>query len=138
MQDARYFRAQAGLCLDIAHQMSDGTLAESLRDKAAQHYARAVDIERMSGSPGVSEQPPRVPANGNSTVVRRFFFPVDYDGVTYEDDTGELFLTLQEAEAYAEVVARELGRNNRKSIAVFLVGNDGSQLGRFPGGKLGA
>jgi hypothetical protein len=51
MQGARYFRAQAELCLDIARQMSDGTVAEGLRDKAAQHFARAVESEAQSGPP---------------------------------------------------------------------------------------
>jgi hypothetical protein len=42
-----------------------------------------------------------------------------------------LFLTLKEAEAYAEGVAMELGRNNHKSVIVFVVREDGSQLGCF-------
>ena len=138
MLDAKYFRSQAELCLDIAQQMSDGTLAESLRDTAAQHFARAVEIERRTGLPRVSKKPPSSPHNG-SAVMRRFFFPVDYDGVTHKDETGRVFLTLREAQAYAAVVARELGRNKLNSIMVYLVGEDGTQLGRFPSGnRLGA
>ena len=141
MQGARYFRAQAELCLDIARQMSDGTVAEGLRDKAAQHFARALESEAQSGPPPpVSEKQSSPPHNGSaspphngSALVRRFFFPVEYDGVTYEDEIGEVFLTLQEAQAYAEVVARELGQNNHKSVEVILVSDDGTQLGRYPG-----
>ena len=130
MQDAKYFRGQAELCLDIARQMSDGALAERMRDRAAQHFARAVELETRS--PGVCGQLPPTRHNG-STFVRRFYFSVDYDGTLYDDETGEVFLTLQDAEAYAEIVARELGRNNHKSVEVFLVGDDGARLGSFPG-----
>ena len=131
MQGARYLRAQAELCLEIARQMSDGTLADGLRDRAAQHFARAVESEAQSGVPTHAFEPP--PSNG-SALVRRYFFPVDYDGITHEDETGEVFLTLDEAEAYAEVVARELTRNSRHSITVYLVDEDGDQLGRFVAG----
>jgi hypothetical protein len=45
MQDARYLRDQANLCLEIARQMSDRQVAESLRMDAAQYFARATAIE---------------------------------------------------------------------------------------------
>lgn len=45
MQDARYLRDQAKLCLEIARQMSDRQVAESLRMDAAQYFARATAVE---------------------------------------------------------------------------------------------
>ena len=45
MQDARYFRDQATLCLEIARQLSDWHLAENLRLEAAQYFMRAAELE---------------------------------------------------------------------------------------------
>ena len=45
MQDARYLRAQAALCLEIAAQMSDRRTAEKLRAEAAGYHARAAELE---------------------------------------------------------------------------------------------
>jgi len=135
VQDAKYFRAQAELCLEIARQMSDGALAERLRDNAAQHFARAVESEAQSGPPSRASENSSSPPQKGCALVRRFFFPVEYDGVTYQDETGEMFLTQDEAEAYAKVVACELGKNNHKSVEVILVGDDGTQLARHSGGN---
>ena len=45
MRDARYLRAQAELCLEIARQMSDPRAAEQLRADAARYHAEAAEIE---------------------------------------------------------------------------------------------
>jgi ABC-type Zn uptake system ZnuABC Zn-binding protein ZnuA len=45
MQDARYLRAQAHLCLNIANQLSDPEAAEKMRAQAARYHARAAEIE---------------------------------------------------------------------------------------------
>lgn len=45
MQDAHYFRSQAELCLEMARQVSDRRLAESLRLDAAQYFLRATELE---------------------------------------------------------------------------------------------
>jgi hypothetical protein len=45
MQDARYFRTQAEFCLKLAVQVSDLHAAENLRVAAANHFARAMEIE---------------------------------------------------------------------------------------------
>jgi hypothetical protein len=45
MRDARYLRAQAELCLEMARQMSDRTASESLRAEAARYHAEAAEIE---------------------------------------------------------------------------------------------
>jgi hypothetical protein len=45
MQDARYLRAQAALCMEIAAQMSDPKSGEKLRADAAEYYSRAEKLE---------------------------------------------------------------------------------------------
>ena len=45
MRDARYLRAQVELCLEIAHQISDQAMSESLRADAARYHAEAAEIE---------------------------------------------------------------------------------------------
>ena len=45
MQDARYLRAQAALCLQIADQMSDPKSAEKMRADAARYHERAAQLE---------------------------------------------------------------------------------------------
>ena len=50
MRDARYLRAQAELCLEIARQMSDRKAAQQLRADAARYYAEATEIEGMEPS----------------------------------------------------------------------------------------
>jgi hypothetical protein len=45
MRDARYLRAQAELCLEIARQISDRTASENLRAEAARFHAEAAEIE---------------------------------------------------------------------------------------------
>jgi hypothetical protein len=48
MQDARYLRSQAELCLQMAHTVSDGKVAENLRAAAAEYFSRASDAESPS------------------------------------------------------------------------------------------
>ena len=45
MCDARYLRAQAVLCLEIARQISDTKTIENLKAEAARYYAEAAGIE---------------------------------------------------------------------------------------------
>jgi hypothetical protein len=47
MRDARYLRAQAELCLEIARQMSDRKAAQQLRADAARYHTEATEIEGM-------------------------------------------------------------------------------------------
>ena len=51
-------------------------------------------------------------------------FRVDYDGGSGEDDRGELFLTFQDAEAYASEVANDRGRDSPKTAVIRLVDED--------------
>ena len=46
MQDARYLRVQAALCLEIADQMSDPKSREKMRADAAEFHARADALEK--------------------------------------------------------------------------------------------
>ena len=43
-------------------------------------------------------------------------FRIDCDGVTCQDDVGEVFATLAEAVAHAALVANELSHNNARPI----------------------
>ena len=45
MRDARYLRAQAQWCLELARQMSDRKVADNLKAEAARYQAEAVAIE---------------------------------------------------------------------------------------------
>jgi hypothetical protein len=58
MQDARYLRAQARLCLDIASQLSDARAAEKLRADAADYHARAGEIEQPAQSNSAEPRKP--------------------------------------------------------------------------------
>jgi hypothetical protein len=44
-RDARYLRAQAELCLEMARQVSDRATADNLRAEAARYHAEAAEIE---------------------------------------------------------------------------------------------
>ena len=50
MRDARYLRAQAELCLEIARETSDRKPAENLRAEAARYHAEATQIEGKESS----------------------------------------------------------------------------------------
>jgi hypothetical protein len=69
-------------------------------------------------------------------AMARFYFPAEYDGITYGDDHGEDFPSVADAVAHAEVVAAELGRNNPKAVTVFLVTDDGARLASVPAGRI--
>ena len=45
MRDARYLRAQAQFCLDMARQVSDAATADNLVAEAARYHAEAEEIE---------------------------------------------------------------------------------------------
>jgi hypothetical protein len=64
--------------------------------------------------------------------MNRYFFQAQYRGGTLADDIGEVFATVEEAKAHANVVARELGRNSSEAT-VFVLGEDGKLLARSDG-----
>jgi hypothetical protein len=51
MRDAKYLRAQAELCLEMAPQVSDAKTADNLRVEAARYHAEAAEIETGVGAP---------------------------------------------------------------------------------------
>jgi hypothetical protein len=67
--------------------------------------------------------------------MARFYFPAEYDGVTYGDDHVEDFPTVADAIAHAHAVAAELGRNNPKAVTVFLMTDEGARLASVPAGR---
>jgi hypothetical protein len=55
--DARYWREQAVLSLEIARQLSDRRSAEQMRVNAAEYFARATELEKRAAPadrPGVA------------------------------------------------------------------------------------
>ncbi len=60
----------------------------------------------------------------------RYFFQADYRGISVNDNVGEEFATLQDAEAHATVVANELARNSVHAVAVSVVDEDGMLLAK--------
>ena len=50
MRDARYLRAEAELCLEIAREMSDRRPAENRRAEAARYHAEVSQIEAAEPS----------------------------------------------------------------------------------------
>jgi hypothetical protein len=59
MRDARYLRAQAELCLEMARQVSDRAAAESLRAEAARYHAEATAMETGVKTPVMKAGPGR-------------------------------------------------------------------------------
>jgi hypothetical protein len=62
--------------------------------------------------------------------MARYFFQADYRGISVNDDVGEEFSTLQDAEAHAVVVANELARSSVHAVAVSVLGEDGILLAK--------
>ena len=58
MRDARYLRAQAKLCLEIAGQVGDRRAADTLRAEAARYHAEAAEIETGSKTQVITAAPP--------------------------------------------------------------------------------
>jgi len=61
--------------------------------------------------------------------MAHYYFQANYRGVTIVDEIGEDFPTLQQAKAHAAVVAKELGRNDPWPVTVFVLSQEGIQLG---------
>ena len=50
--DARYWREQAVLCMEIARQISDRQAADKMRATATEYFARAEELEKPTGRSG--------------------------------------------------------------------------------------
>lgn len=72
MRDARYLRAQAELCLEMARQVSDQTTSDNLRAEAARYQAEVAEIEDVGakGTPG-AELIPRLKGSMSALVKSR-------------------------------------------------------------------
>jgi hypothetical protein len=118
-QDASYLRSQSELCLQWrGHERS-----------------RAAGFPRCgcaSWRPIVSLRPPnRISLLKKwRALVPRYFFQADYRGTSVNDDVGEEFSTLYDAEAHAAVVANELARNSAHAVAISVLGEDGLLLAK--------
>jgi len=62
--------------------------------------------------------------------MARYFFRADYRGITVNDDVGEEFSTLRDAEAHAAIVANELARNRSEAVTVSVLSQDGTLLAK--------
>jgi hypothetical protein len=60
--------------------------------------------------------------------VERYLFRANYRGNTVNDDIGEEFSMLHDAEVYATVVANELDRNRTQGVTVSVLSEDGILL----------
>jgi Domain of unknown function (DUF6894) len=64
------------------------------------------------------------------SLMARYFFRADYRGITVNDDVGEEFPTLPDAEAHAAIVANELVRNYSKAVTVSVLSESGVVLAK--------
>jgi hypothetical protein len=60
--------------------------------------------------------------------MAHYFFPATYRGISVNDDVGEEFSTLQDAETHATIVANELARNHTQVATVSVLSEDGILL----------
>jgi uncharacterized protein DUF6894 len=126
MQDACYLRSQAELCLQIARALSDHKAAENLRAVAAQYFVRTLEAECRLGT---LSRISFLLKNGRA-LMARYFFPANYRGISVNDDVGEEFSTLQDAEAHATIVANELGHHSSQAVTVSVFSEDGTLLAK--------
>jgi hypothetical protein len=66
----------------------------------------------------------------SSVGMTRYFFRADYRGISVNDDVGEEFSTLRDAEAHATIVANELVRNSAQAVTVSVFSEDGILLAK--------
>jgi uncharacterized protein DUF6894 len=126
MQDAGYLRSQAELCPQMARALSDHEAAENLRAVAAQYPVRALEAERWLGT----AEPNFVLAQEWRSLMARYFFRTNYRGASVNDDVGEELSMLQDAEAHATIVAKELARNSSQAVTVSILSEEGILLAK--------
>ena len=126
MQDASDLRSQAELCLQITRAMSDHEAAENLRAAAAQYFSAPLEAEPQLAT----AESNFVLAQEWRSLMARYFFRANYRGTSVNDDVGEEFSTLQDAEAHAAIVASELVRNSSQAVTVSVFSEDGILLAK--------
>jgi hypothetical protein len=118
-QDESYLRSQAGVCLQWrGHERSR---AAGFPRRGCAPWRPIVSLRRPNRISLLKKW---------RALVPRYFFQADYRGISVYDDVGEEFSTLQDAEAYATVVANELARNSAHAVAVSVLGEDGLLLAK--------
>jgi hypothetical protein len=93
---------------------------------AARYFVRALQAERQLGI----AEPNFLLAQKWRSLMARYFFRADYRGITVNDDVGEEFSTLRDAEAHAAIVASELVRNRSQAVTVSVLSQDGTLLAK--------
>ena len=76
----------------------------------------------------LGKAPYLVPGQKWGILMARYFFRADYPSVSVNDNVGEEFLTLQDAEDHAAIVADELTRNRTQSVVVSVLSENGILL----------
>jgi hypothetical protein len=66
----------------------------------------------------------------SSVGMTRYFFRADYRAISVNDDVGEEFSTLRDAEAHAAIVANELVRNSSQAVTVSVLNEGGILLAK--------
>jgi hypothetical protein len=126
VQDARYWRGQAALCLELARQMSDVNAADRMRVNAAQYFAKATewekDHEAGASAPALNAATTQAP---KLRATSRFFYNFS-DGIYREDTEGEEHPDIEAAVAAAHQCADELARNRPDAHGTIILKN---QLG---------
>jgi kynureninase len=93
---------------------------------AAQYFVRALEAERQLAT----AESNFVLAQEWRSLMARYFFRANYRGISVNDDVGEEFSTLQDAEAHATIVANELVRNSAQAVTVSVLSEDGMLLAK--------
>jgi hypothetical protein len=141
VQDARYWRDQAALCLEMARQMSDRRTADNLRATAAQYFAKATALEaeisppardllrqrRRHGASHESSQPSHPGPDWEQSAMSRFFYHYS-DGTYTIDSEGEEHDSREHAIAAAYQVAAELSRNRASVHGSIIVKNEAGDV----------
>jgi hypothetical protein len=139
VQDARYWRDQAALCLEMARQMSDLRTADNLRATAAQYFAKATALEGEPRSPvrdllreqrrhRASRQFSSNPRTGSEkSTMSRFFYHYS-DGTYTVDSEGEEHDSTEAAITAAYQVAAELSRNRTSVHGSVIVKNEAGDV----------
>jgi hypothetical protein len=71
---------------------------------------------------------PRLLISRSFDLKERYFFRANDRGITVNDDIGEEFSMLHDAEVYATIVANELARNRTQVVTVSVLSEEGVLL----------
>jgi hypothetical protein len=66
----------------------------------------------------------------------RFYFHIVGDGRDHKDDTGEVFASVQAAEAHAKRIAHDLRYDAYQACTISVTDAEGAEVARVPIGAL--